>query len=154
MSFGRAGHQGDQIFHASGAKPWHYTAESALSQLQIHCVTQLLLTPRIICQRSDQLNLKTYVLIPREDDNSFLFSLVLFVFLVIRNESNANRIQRGKMIMPDITICCTSLSQADKPTALRWECRHFDHSANPTWKPSSLLASLPQISFFSFFLFF
>ena len=59
VPFGEAGHLGAQIFHAPGAKLWHYATElHILSQLHILCVVQLLLTPsQVICLRCTKVNL-------------------------------------------------------------------------------------------------
>ena len=50
-AFGGAGHLSDQIFHAPGAKLWHYAAKLRTLSVHFLCVAWLLLTPRIILLR-------------------------------------------------------------------------------------------------------
>ena len=56
MPFGGAGHLDCQVFHAPGAKPWHYAELRTLSVIY----PQLFLTPWILCLRCAHLNLHTF----------------------------------------------------------------------------------------------
>ena len=56
MPFGGVGHLGDQIFHSTGAKPWHHAAELRTLSITYPSCDSALTDTTIICLQCAQLN--------------------------------------------------------------------------------------------------
>ena len=108
MSFGRAGHLDDQIFHVPGTKPWHYASE--LRTLSVTC--------SLCCSA---LTDTTYNLFEICYSNFQTFAYLCTISHAQSYRGPQNPQWLSEVVMARAQTCYPQM-----------ESRDFDHAANPT----------------------